>query len=310
MWKTRQEEAFLKKALLGFLIGLAVIVPGISGSAIAILFRLYDKILYAIANFRKEFRQSTRFLFPIFLGAVLGLVLGFLVLQQFLSRMPFAVVSLFAGLMLGSIPSLKDEIESTEKSRGQQLYTGIGLILPILLACGSILLIPSSSTPENRLTLDIVSVFLYLVLGFVVAITQLVPGCSATSILMATGYFIPILNSFHLDYIRQNPSVLLVYICLFVGFIVGCAFAGKALNALLKRYRSAMHYGFIGLSLGSVICLFLNPDMLAIYREWISSAGFPLLDIVLGIGLFICGMGISYELVLYMRRKNEKELRV
>lgn len=307
MKEKKQEETFLKKALLGFFIGLAIIVPGISGSAIAIIFKLYDKILYAIANFRKEFKQSVRFLFPICLGGISGLFIGFMSLQQLLNRMPFAVISLFAGLMLGAIPSLMDEIKRKDNLKGIGLYGTIGFLFPILLTCGSIYF-SSSSVSENRLTLDIVSVFLYLGLGFVVSLTQLVPGCSATAILMALGYFMPILNSFHFSYIKENPSVLLVYVCLFVGFIIGCAVLSKALSAILKKYHNTMYYGFIGLSLGSIVCLFFNSDMLQVYQNWISFERLPLLDIVLGIGLFACGTAIAYELVVYMRRKNKKRI--
>ena len=40
-------KTWCKSALLGFFIGLAVIVPGISGSTVAIIFKLYDQFLYA-----------------------------------------------------------------------------------------------------------------------------------------------------------------------------------------------------------------------------------------------------------------------
>ena len=43
-------KTWSKSALLGFFIGLAVIVPGISGSPVAIIFKLYDEFLYAVSN--------------------------------------------------------------------------------------------------------------------------------------------------------------------------------------------------------------------------------------------------------------------
>ena len=47
---------WFKSAFTGLLLGLAVILPGISGSTIAILFKLYDKILYAVSNIFKRFK--------------------------------------------------------------------------------------------------------------------------------------------------------------------------------------------------------------------------------------------------------------
>ena len=51
-------EKPLKKILAGFLIGLAVIVPGISGATIAIMFKIYNNILDAIASINKNFKKS------------------------------------------------------------------------------------------------------------------------------------------------------------------------------------------------------------------------------------------------------------
>ena len=50
------KKTWFKSALLGLIIGIAVIVPGISGSTVAIIFKLYDQFLYAIGNLFKQFR--------------------------------------------------------------------------------------------------------------------------------------------------------------------------------------------------------------------------------------------------------------
>ena len=125
---------------------------------------------------------------------------------------------------------------------------------------------------------------------------------------MALGYFIPLMNSLHFSYMQSNPMVLLVYLMLIVGFLIGCAVFSKLFNLLVEKFKGIMYFVFIGLSLGSIISLFFNSDMIAIYKGWISAAGFPWLDVVLGIGLFICGVIIAYELVVYMRKKNRIEL--
>ena len=62
-YKSKKEVA--KGGLLGFFIGIAVIVPGISGATIAILLKLYDKLLYAIGNIFGKFRKCFVFLLPI-----------------------------------------------------------------------------------------------------------------------------------------------------------------------------------------------------------------------------------------------------
>ncbi|HBS10660.1 MAG TPA: hypothetical protein DEA28_02925, partial [Firmicutes bacterium] len=67
-------KSWLKSSLLGFFIGLAVIVPGISGSTISIIFKLYDKLLYSISNIFKKFKLCFLFLLPIIVGGLLGIL--------------------------------------------------------------------------------------------------------------------------------------------------------------------------------------------------------------------------------------------
>ena len=110
------KKTWSKSALLGFFIGLAVIVPGISGSTVAIIFKLYDQFLYAVGNLFKKFKQCFAFLLPIGIGMVVGIVLGFFTVKQLLEILPFAIVCLFAGLMVGAFPAVKDEIGGAERT--------------------------------------------------------------------------------------------------------------------------------------------------------------------------------------------------
>ena len=50
-------KGWIKAFVLGIFIGLAVIVPGVSGSTVAIMFGLYAAMLYAIGNVTKDFKR-------------------------------------------------------------------------------------------------------------------------------------------------------------------------------------------------------------------------------------------------------------
>lgn len=96
-------EKTFKQILAGFLIGLAVIVPGISGATIAIMFKIYNNILDAIASINKNFKKSMIYLLPIGVGGILGILMGFIFIKELLKVIPFAITTLFGGLILGSI---------------------------------------------------------------------------------------------------------------------------------------------------------------------------------------------------------------
>lgn len=300
------KDKVTKRGLLGFLIGLAVIIPGVSGSTLAIMFKLYNKLLYAIANIFKKFKYCFIFLLPIVIGAVLGVGVGLITVQKLLDIIPFAVVLLFAGLMLGALPSLWDEVEDkkiTPKKVGLFL---IGLSIPVLICIASI--ISKANGFEVSLKVNVLTFLVCLVLGFVVALTQFVPGCSATATLMAVGFYMPILNTMHLSYWRENLSIFILYIALGIGFLVGCLIISKTLNKLLENNKNSMYFTFIGLSFGSIIAMITNCDMMDIYSLWANGGQYSLpcpIEIIIGVILFIIGVIAAFSLVLYNRRKNK-----
>ena len=305
--QNEEKSSIAKKGLLGFIIGLAVIVPGISGSTVAIIFKLYDKLISAISNIVKEFKKSVIFLFPIAVGAVLGLVTGLFSVQELIKILPFAIVLLFAGLMLGAIPSLTDEIkDKTLNKKGLGLAI-IGVLIPISISLISILLTESNLVSAGKLNLSLTTLIILFILGFVVAITQFVPGCSATATLMAAGYYTPILESISMTYWKANPSVFVVYFAFGIGALIGCFVISKIINVALVKYKNIIYYLFVGLSFGSVLAMIFNSDMLEVYRMWASGGQFMLsmpVELILGIVLFIVGAGFAYSMVLYSRRKN------
>lgn len=300
-----KNDKFLARGLLGFLVGLAMIIPGVSGSTIAIIFKYYHKILYAMSNLLKKFKLCFLFLLPIVIGAILGFAFGFLTIQKLLNFIPFALVSLFAGLMLGSTPTLRDEVKDVKIGKKQIINIIIGFIIPLCLATITILCSDQSSLNTNKeLLINFPSIVLYILLGFLVAATQFIPGCSATAILMTVGYYKSLTDTVSITYISNNPSIIIVYLSLIVGFLIGCAVISNVINILITKFKNNIYFIFIGLSLGSVIGLFINTDMLKVYNSWTISSIFPYLDVLLGIFLFAIGIFLAYQFVLYSRKRN------
>lgn len=279
------KEVF-KGGVLGAFIGLAVIVPGVSGSAVAIIFRLYEKLLYALGGIFHRFKESARFLLPIALGGIVGLAAGFFGVRFLLNLLPFAIVALFAGLMLGAFPAVTDEIKGEKPTPLRIILFLLGLLFPIGLSALSVF-----GTPD-MLSLDNLSWYhyiLFLLVGYAIAVTQLVPGLSATALLMTFGCFTPLMNSVSLTYWQENPMVLLVYACLAVGFVLGLLTFSNGLSRLLEKKRAPAFYTIAGLSLGSIVTMFFNPEIVEVYESWTISAA---MWRELGIGMLLFGIGI------------------
>lgn len=301
-------KTWCKSGLLGFFIGLAVIVPGISGSTVAIIFRLYDQFLYAVGNLFKQFKKCFAFLLPIGIGMVLGVLLGFITVKKLLELLPFAVVGLFAGLMSGAFPAVKDELKGAEWTAKRLALFALGVTIPVALGCFSAFSVGDGGSGAAVDAFAVVKwwhIPVALVVGYVVGVTQIVPGLSASAILMALGWFSSLVSSVSLTYWKENPMILLVYAGLAVGFLIGLFTFSKLLTYLFGKARHTAYSMIVGLSLGSILSMFCNGDVVAVYIGWAKN-GVVWLDLLLGVALFAVGVVGSYLLVRYERKKNKE----
>lgn len=293
------KKTWCKSALLGFFVGLAVIVPGISGSTVAIIFKLYDAFLYAVSNLFKQFRRCFFFLLPIAIGIVIGLAAGFFTVQKALEYIPFAIVGGFAGLMCGAFPAVTDELKGAERTPKRVALFLAGVAIPVAAAICSIVLSGGAGKDFSAWW----RIALCVPVGAIVGLTQVVPGLSASAILMSIGYFTPLVESVHVTYWKANPIIFLTYAALGVGFLIGIFFSSGALTRAFEKARHTAYSMIVGLSLGSIIAMFCNVEIFAVYKAWAKS-GVAWKDFWLGVALFAAGAAIAYLLVRYQRKKD------
>ena len=299
------KKTWCKSAFLGFFIGLAVIVPGISGSTVAIIFKLYDSFLYALGNLLKQFKKCFVFLLPIGIGVVIGVLLGFIAVEKLLAILPFAVVCLFAGLMIGAFPAVTDEIKGAKMNAKRIVLFAVGLLIPVALGCYSAFTIGQAGGTLFK-SVSIWHILLAIVIGAVVGITQIVPGLSASAFLMAVGWFTSLVDSVSMTYWKANPKIFLIYGALVVGFLVGMLGFSKLLTLIFAKARHTAYCMIVGLSLGSIISMFVNGDIVKVYFSWANGSAF-LLDVLLGVALLVAGIIGSYALVRYQRKKDAEK---
>lgn len=300
-------KSWLTAFLLGIFIGLAVIVPGVSGSTIAIIFGLYTALLYAIGNILNDFKRCVLFLIPIALGIVVGFLAGFIVIQKIFGKYMFQVVCLFVGLMAGAIPALTREIKGAPRTPTRSILLPVGILVPLAVGIVSIFLTGDAESTETFTAFPIWRYLCYLPLGFVVAVTQIVPGLSATAVLMACGQFRPILNSLHLHYVLENPAVLGLYAALGIGFLAGLILVSRLFSKILEHFKVTAFFFITGLSLGSIVSMFINPDMVDVYRLWKNGEGNPVISVIVGILLLAAGFVLSALLTRYELKKGAEK---
>ena len=294
-------KEILVSIFVGFSIGLSVIVPGISGSAIAMIMKVYDKMMYSFSNLFKRFKDCILYLIPIGIGIVAGFGIGFVLVKLLLETIPFITICFFVGLMVGTFPILFKEIKGEPSTMNRKLLFLVGILVPLLITVVSLF-----ANGDNSLVgLNFGHYALFLFLGVLISLTQIVPGLSATVLLMLFGYYTAILNGVGTE-LFTDFKLMLVYIALVVGFVIGILLFSKVINRLLDKQRKPFFYTICGLSVGSMLAVFLGKECVDIYVHWQGTR--MTVDIAVGSVAFVVGFGITFALFLYDKKKEKKKL--
>lgn len=299
-------KSWFNSVISGFLIGLGVILPGISGSTIAILFKIYDKMLYSVSNLFRKFTRSFIYLLPILVGGLFGFILGFFVVQKVIEPYTFIVVCVFGGLMLGASPEIFMEIkEPIKKPKWHQiLLLVLGFAFPIVLSAT----FANIAEIDNTQMLQDFPYYSYIIaffVGMVVSLTQIVPGLSATVLLMSIGFFKPIMSALHFSVLKEEPRWIAFILLLILGFLVGFFLLSKVMSYFFTKHRTTTYFMVTGLTFGSIISVFYNTEVKAVYDSWLIGEGNIALDLGLGLPLFVVFTALAFVLVVYQRKHNK-----
>ena len=90
-------KKWLKTLLSGMAIGFGSAVPGVSGGTIAVIFKVYDKIIWAVSNIFKHFKEAFRVLLPTLLGVVIALIPTIYLMDKALNGFVFGVICIFGS---------------------------------------------------------------------------------------------------------------------------------------------------------------------------------------------------------------------
>lgn len=233
---------FIKSFFQGILIGAGAILPGISSGVLCVIFGIYENLLDCVLNFFKNIKENFKYLFPIGLGSIIGVVLFGNILKYLFFAYPIQIKFIFIGLILGSIPSLIKESTSKTKFKPYYLiFTLITLLIGIFLVILEQKISKFNDTDYN---------FLFLVIsGFFMSAGIIIPGVSNTLILMLLGIYELYLDAVSIIYLPFLFPLL-------IGIFLGSIFFMKLTKFLLDKFYPQTFFAIIGFTLGSVFILY------------------------------------------------------
>lgn len=282
----------------GMLIGIANVIPGVSGGTMAVSMGIYDKLIHSVTHLFKEFKKSVLTLLPIIAGCGIGII-GFAYLIQFLlDKHTFVTSMAFVGLILGGLPVLISTMKARAKKENAH-FSPVYVIPFVLLFAVSVGLpmVGSTGGAAKVLTPTPANMVIMLAIGIIASATMVIPGVSGSLVLMIMGYYDSILSNIT-DFLNALVAVdmeglkssFLILFPFGIGVILGIFLIAKLIEYLFSKHSIATYSAILGLIVASPFAIFYNTGL----HETLGSLN--IWTILFGVLLCIAGAVITYFL--------------
>lgn len=269
----------MKLIIIGLIIGIGKVIPGVSGAMLAISLGVYEKAINSITNFFESPKANLKFLLLLGTGILLSIILGSKLIIYLLNNYYFVTMMFFVGLIISSVFDYGKSIKYTIPS--------------IFIITITIILFTMLSYLNNQNTYELTNglsdYLIFFIGGIIEIISSLVPGISGTALLMLLGIYEKTLELFssvyNFNYVITNLGLYLSYgVGMFISFII----VTFIINFLLKKHRHIMEILILGFTISSIILLIKTINFFSI----------SILELFLGIisltfGLFIGNKGLE-----------------
>lgn len=254
--------------LKSIIIGIANIIPGVSGGTLAVMLNVYDPITEKIGNFflvdRKTKVSYFIYLLVVLLGAGTGIFLFANIIKYSITNYPKITVTVFTLLILPSIPYIVKGLDYKKKKNILAFcYGAIVMIIFILLG------VKYGDKTAGAVTIQLVKGVCFtrgyllklLFCGIVAAGAMIIPGISGSLLLMMLGeyYNVVYLISSLASALREKSFTIFgPLIALALGIGIGLVAFSKAINYLLKNHREVTLFFIEGIITFSIIQMWLS----------------------------------------------------
>lgn len=268
----------------GIVLGVAFVIPGVSGGTLAVLLGIYEELIEAASNFYKNmvnFKKYFMYLLPIGLGIIFSVAVFAKLIKFGLDKAPIITILIFLGMIIGGIPALVRNVKGTKINLKDMTLMLVGLIIVI-----SMLIFHKSNSNVVLTNMSVGGYITLFLVGAIAAVTMVVPGISGSFTLMLIGYYEPILNLVNdiTSFKNLGPNLILIFTFM-LGVFIGIIFISKIIEWCLKHYKRETYYAIIGFVLSSIISV--------IYE--VSKFPFNLTHLIIGIVLLVINTVLVYK---------------
>lgn len=263
---------FILDMLKGAVIGIANVIPGVSGGTMAVSMGIYNKLISSVSHLFSQFKKSIRTLLPILIGCVIGIVCFTYAIKYLLTNQPLPTCLTFLGLILGGVPVLIREMKTGIRKSRRRKLTAMNVLafLVMFLLAAALPFLKESTDTLTTLTATPGTMIMLFFMGIIAAATMVIPGVSGSMILMILGYYYGVINSItgFMDALKAgNWNALLGEAAILIPFGIGCVLGifliAKLIEYLFERHTVSTYAAILGLILSSPFGIFHNTGALA-----------------------------------------------
>ena len=208
----------------------------------------------------KEFKESMKFLIPLFIGIGIALVGLSFIIEPAFEHFPLQTSCLFIGLIVGGLPAICKKV----KGKGVKVSYIIPFLIFFAIVVGMAVLGEHEGNAAD-LSFGLWSVIKLFLVGIIASATMVIPGVSGSMMLLLLGYYNPIISSiknfvtalvsFDVQGILQGCGVL---VPAGLGIVVGIFAIAKLIEVIFEKFPTQAYWAIIGLIVASPIAVLLS----------------------------------------------------
>ncbi len=242
----------------GFIMGIANLIPGVSGGTIAVTMGIYEEFITSIGHFFKDIKKHIKFLLPLLLGIAISVLSMSGVIEYCFENYPLYTALLFTGLVAGGIPNIKTQ-EKTEYNLQDKKTTKFSAA--ILFLSGFLIVIVMAvadsfrqSGTQEAIQLNVFTALMFILMGAIVSGTMMLPGVSGSLLLVLFGYYDTIIGAIS-DFVRfENLLTNTIILAFFgIGVLIGLVVTSRIVSFLFEKFRHKTLIAVLGFMVASVI---------------------------------------------------------
>lgn len=257
---------FILDIIRGAVIGIANIIPGVSGGTMMVTMGIYDKLIGSITGIFKQFKKSMKTLFPYIVGMAAGIgAFSFLLTRLLLPKAPLPTAFAFIGLIVGGVPMLVKKLVQAGKKETKGTSPVLCIFVFALFFALIIGMQFMGEGADRVVTPSLINALILLVMGVLAAAAMVVPGVSGSLLLLAFGFYNPVteaITGFISATIDLDIKVMFEFALILapfgVGVLLGIFFVAKLIEWLLAHKEKLTYCGILGLVCASPVPVFFN----------------------------------------------------